>query len=257
MVVERADLSDDGAGRRGVPQGRHAHGLLAGGMDVVERWFPGAGDELVAHGAHRGDAGLGHWYQGGAVKWIGELGITVVCASRPLLEATLRRRLLARPNVSLLSRLAVTGLRLGLAGVSGAYVDGDVIGADLVVDCSGRNTRVLDHLVAGGYPAPPESHVHVDVSYGTRLLRRGDHDIDAPFVVVSADPRSGGRSAVLLPIEGDRWILTLAGRHGDVVPTDDEGFLAFARSLPVPVIAELVERTDASGCRACSCRPPP
>ena len=33
-------------------------------------------------------------------------------------------------------------------------------------------------------------------------------------------------------IEGNEWIVSLAGRFGDFPPGDDEGFLAFARALP-------------------------
>lgn len=43
-------------------------------------------------------------------------------------------------------------------------------------------------------------------------------------------------------MEGDRWIVTLAGLHGDHPPKDDAGFLRFARSLPSPEIADLIEQ---------------
>jgi 2-polyprenyl-6-methoxyphenol hydroxylase-like FAD-dependent oxidoreductase len=39
--------------RKGVPQGRHAHGLLARGRDVIEAFFPGWTDEVVASGGVR------------------------------------------------------------------------------------------------------------------------------------------------------------------------------------------------------------
>src|SRR5215218_3007909 len=44
-LVERDDLPPGDVPRRGVPQGRHAHGLLAGGAQVLERLFPGLRDE--------------------------------------------------------------------------------------------------------------------------------------------------------------------------------------------------------------------
>ena len=50
-LVERDDLETGDVPRRGVPQGRHAHGLLAGGAQVLERLFPGLREELVADGA--------------------------------------------------------------------------------------------------------------------------------------------------------------------------------------------------------------
>ena len=48
VLVER----DTGTGaRRGVPQGRHLHGLLDRGRTLVEELHPGFTDELVAAGA--------------------------------------------------------------------------------------------------------------------------------------------------------------------------------------------------------------
>jgi hypothetical protein len=40
-----------GQHRRGVPHGRHLHGLLPRGLEVHEELFPGLITELIAHGA--------------------------------------------------------------------------------------------------------------------------------------------------------------------------------------------------------------
>lgn len=50
IVVERDELPDAAANRKGVPQGRHAHGLLDRGSLVLADLFPGFEDELVAAG---------------------------------------------------------------------------------------------------------------------------------------------------------------------------------------------------------------
>ena len=44
----------------------------------------------------------------------------------------------------------------------------------------------------------------------------------------------------MLAQEGERWIVTLAGYFGDYPPTDEQGFLEFARSLPVPDVYEVI-----------------
>src|SRR6476660_2571687 len=54
-VVERDALPDVYEPRKGVPQGRHTHGLLARGREVLEQLFPGFTDEMVAQGATAGD----------------------------------------------------------------------------------------------------------------------------------------------------------------------------------------------------------
>src|ERR1700727_803867 len=51
-VVERDPMPDTAAARRGVPQGRHLHGLLPRGAQVFEELFPGILDRLVLDGAH-------------------------------------------------------------------------------------------------------------------------------------------------------------------------------------------------------------
>ncbi len=49
------------------------------------------------------------------------------------------------------------------------------------------------------------------------------------------------------PFEGDRWLVALAGFHGDHPPRDPEGFLAVARDLPSPLVAEIIETSDPLG----------
>ena len=44
------------------------------------------------------------------------------------------------------------------------------------------------------------------------------------------------RGGIMLPLEGNRWMVTLGGRHGDVPPGDAEGVPTYARSLRTPTI---------------------
>src|SRR5438045_1047878 len=67
-VVERDDLPEAAALRKGTPQAAHVHGLLATGYRVLDGYFPGLMDELVAGGARTGDTTgdvlwfhFGHW----------------------------------------------------------------------------------------------------------------------------------------------------------------------------------------------------
>ena len=55
VVVERDELPHAAAHRRGVPQSRHIHGLLAGGQQALEELFDGLTAELVDLGAPAGD----------------------------------------------------------------------------------------------------------------------------------------------------------------------------------------------------------
>jgi 2-polyprenyl-6-methoxyphenol hydroxylase-like FAD-dependent oxidoreductase len=49
---------------------------------------------------------------------------------------------------------------------------------------------------------------------------------------------------LILPIEGNRWMCTVVGMHGDHPPTDLAGYLAFAKSLPVPDIHEALRNAE-------------
>ena len=71
-LLERDAFPVSDIPRKGVPQGRHAHGLLARGRDVIEEFFPGWTDEVVASGGRRGDIA-------GDVAWIGH-GVTLKSA---------------------------------------------------------------------------------------------------------------------------------------------------------------------------------
>ncbi len=50
--------------------------------------------------------------------------------------------------------------------------------------------------------------------------------------------------AVLCPIEGDRWILTVAGTGGDHPPTDEAGYAAFAEGLRDPLVARFLDTAE-------------
>src|SRR3954453_8178859 len=102
-VLERDHFPEADVPRKGVPQGRHAHGLLARGRAVIERFFPGWTDEIVAAGGVRGDIA-------GDVSWIGH-GVTIksapshlvgLLAPRRVLEGHVPRRLTALSNVRVL-----------------------------------------------------------------------------------------------------------------------------------------------------------
>ena len=90
-LLEKDRLPVSVENRTGVPQGRHAHGLLASGFRVMKSLFPGLQDELVGHGAVAGDViGDSIWFLGGSYKLRYPSGLAGIVLSRPLLEATIR-----------------------------------------------------------------------------------------------------------------------------------------------------------------------
>src|ERR1700730_14400829 len=119
IVVERDVLVDDPAVRRGVPQGRHVHVLLARGAQILDELFPGFLDELVANGAPVWDDGelskLHLSFGGHDILRSGKVAkepraLAIHMPSRPFLECHVRRRLPAIRNVPILSGHEVVDL---------------------------------------------------------------------------------------------------------------------------------------------------
>ena len=246
VVMERDQLRPGNDNRRGVPQARHAHVLLAAAHSRIAAWFPDIMEQLQSRGAVPGDVGDVLWHQAGAFRLRAHVGTPGMGLSRPLLEDVVRSRVAYLPNVAIRSATTVDDVATAAGRVVGVDADGERLPADLVVDCSGRNTTFPGRLAVKGFPEPSMSHVHVSLACATRILARRPDDIEAGYAVVAATPPDQNRSAILLPIEDDRWVLTLAGLHGDRPPTDHAGFLAFARSLPTGIIADVLERAEVS-----------
>jgi len=250
-IVERDVLSDQPDVRKGVPQGAHAHGLLAGGSRVLESYFPGLIDELEGLGAYRGDVvGDFLWFQYGRWKLRHDSGLGGIVVSRPCLEMAVRRRVQALPNVTLLDGTAALRPEFDAAAarVTGLIVkpcDGRSgerrLGADLVIDAGGRGSQSPKWLEEWGFGAPEVMQVKVDVGYATRIFERRPGDFfNSMGGIVSGTPPRDTRYAAVLAAEGQRWVVTLTGSVGDHPPTDEKGWTQFAASLPIPDVHDLV-----------------
>ena len=255
-ILERDRLPAGPESRAGVPQARHVHGMLMRGRLILERLFPGLDAELAAAGAPSVD-----WttdcrlFSFGAWKLRISCGITTRSGSRDLLEWSVRRRLAASGRVRLVEACEVTGLLAAdgharVVGVrtrprnhgGGGLAPTEDRFADLVVDASGRSSRAPEWLRALGYTPPRETTVNAFLGYTSRWYARPTAlRADWKLLLVQATPPVGTRGGVVLPVEGDRWIVTLAGAARDYPPTDERAFLDFARSLPSPILAEAIE----------------
>src|SRR3712207_9272082 len=54
-LFDRDVMPEIGGHRRGVPHGRHLHGIHPRGRQILDDLFPGFTDDLVRHGAVTGD----------------------------------------------------------------------------------------------------------------------------------------------------------------------------------------------------------
>jgi 2-polyprenyl-6-methoxyphenol hydroxylase-like FAD-dependent oxidoreductase len=253
-VVDRDLLPAPGIQRRGVPQGRHAHGLLARGREVLEELFPGLTDELVARGALYGDLQLhGRWYNEGVRLRQAPSGLNSLSVSRPLLEGHVRQRLAASPNVSIVDgcevaglvatpdRRRVTGVRTLRRGVGPEQV----LEADLVVDATGRGSRSPAWLTGLGYEPPEQETVRPRIAYASAVYRRrpAEH-LGGDRVVIVAATHATRHGAAMLAMEGDRWIVTLFGYMGERPPTEPGEFADWATTLAAPDVHQVISSAE-------------
>src|SRR5262245_28113538 len=249
-LVERDALPERDESRKGVPQSNHAHGLLASGYQAMDEYFPGMMDELEALGAPRGDVvGDFLWFQYGRWKLRHDSGLRGITVSRPCLEAAIRRRVKALPNVTFLDGAeglkpafdAGTGRVTGLVVRSRGGSAQETLGADLVVDASGRGSQSPKWLDEAGCGHPDEITVKVNVGYASRTFARKPGEFFGSMGgIISGTPPASTRYAAILAAEDGRWVVTLVGALGDYPPTDEAGWMAFAASLPVRAVHQLV-----------------
>jgi 2-polyprenyl-6-methoxyphenol hydroxylase-like FAD-dependent oxidoreductase len=245
-ILERDRLTASIGSRSGTPQDRHPHALLAGGLRALDEIFPGFADDLAGAGAvsvrvaqdiqfERPDVGL-------VPKR--DFGISLLCASRPLIEFVLRGRAETIRNISLRPQCRVTEIVPAETNdaVQGVRIDigsgrSEKIAADLVVDASGRGALTFALLDAVDWQRPEVTEVGVDISYVSAVVEiPPDPPPEWKLAVTFPDPPHLALSAVLLPIEGSRWMVLVANRHATERPQTWESFLESCRSLITPTI---------------------
>lgn len=257
ILLERDTFPPPGDNRRGIPQGRHTHALLTRGREVLDQLFPGLTGELIDRGAVPYDQ-LAEMrrFIGGGYYARGWSGLTSLMVSRPLLESHIRSRLLELRGVRAVERCDVLGL---MATEDCARITGvrlirrepgsaeEVCEADLTVDATGRGSRTPGWLHRLGYTAPEEERVEIGVGYATRHFVRAPGQLGGDLGVLVTPTRERRRVGIVVAQEGMRWSVTLIGYQGDAPPTDDTGFLEFARGLAAPDIYELVRCAEPLG----------
>jgi len=255
-LVERDELADDPAVRRGVPQGRHVHVLLARGAQILDELFPGFLNELVADGAPVWDDGelsdLHLSFGGHEILRSGQIArepkaLAVYMPSRPFLECHVRRRLQAMSNVTILAgheviELMSTADRGRVTGVRVVNRDGGAeqeLTAGVVMDAMGRGAHTPTFLERLDYGRPVEDHIVMHTNYVSQLLRIPQGTLKEMLVDIGPAPdRPAGM--FLTGYENDTWMFTVFGMAGHQPPRDLAGMLSFAQEYcPAHLIAAI------------------
>ena len=248
VVLERDRLPGIAEPRLGAPQGRHTHGLLAGGLKALNEIFPGYRQALVEAGAIPIRMAQDVRYERADVGAMPQrdLGISFLCASRPMIELVLRRQLASFANVEIWPECRVTEILSARTAVAvhGVRLDmksaeAKLLHADLVVDASGRPALTLAVLDALGLKPPAVTEIGVDVDYSTVVVDAPAADAqDWKIALTQPEPPKPARYGVLIPVESGRWMVTIC-RHGRVARIDSwEKFLGACRGLITPTISD-------------------
>ena len=254
-VLERDIFPNPGNHRKGVPQDHHAHGLLTRGREVLEQLFPGITQELKAQGALSADSlQQVRWFTNGGYFQKSPSDLSMLLVSRPLLEAQVRKRLLSLPNIKVIENCHVLGLlttpdQTRVVGVRLIHHQAngsseEALNADLVVDATGRRSQSPVWLEQLGYEKPQEEEVRVGIGYTSRIYRRRPEHLQGDLAIIVSPSLPNWRYGVMLAQEGDRWIVTIGGYLGDHAPTDETGFLEFAKSMPAQEIYKVIKDAE-------------
>ena len=106
-----------------------------------------------------------------------------------------------------------------------------------MVDASGRGALTSALLDTLGWERPQVTEVGVDISYATAVVPIPTNaPPDWKLLKVLPNPPALGLDAVLVPLEGGRWIISIADRNATARPETWDSFLEASHSLNSPTL---------------------
>lgn len=240
--------------RRGAPHIQQYHALLEMGRRQLEQLFPGIWEEMIANGAAHGEGTALRVYHNGTIKPPCE-GISVLGATRSFIEEHIRRHVFDDSRIKFLNgrvgrlqivRGSVRGVELfPKLTVSPGSADSNRIHCDVVVDATGRSSRLSDWLRTAGWPEPLWQRVKIDVGYATGVFQSIGELPDLVAVQSFVEPpyfrAPAPDLAVMGRIENNRWLMVLVA-HAERRPSCSvDDFLTRCLAAPAPPFREVIE----------------
>ena len=168
---------------------------------------------------------------------------------KAFLESHIRRRVAGLPNVTINYEVSVQDLltsddKSKISGVAFTQSEEQAtMHADLVVDTTGRASRTPQWLTELGYDVPKETSFETGLRYASRMYQPKKEQDWQVMILYPKMPESK-KLGVICGVEEDRWLVTLVGYLGDHPPTDEEGYLDYARQLASPEIYHLLQEAE-------------
>jgi 2-polyprenyl-6-methoxyphenol hydroxylase-like FAD-dependent oxidoreductase len=236
-VLEKDNLAPHPSLRKGTPQAAHAHMLLKQGLDTIEHMAPGFTSRLINAGGISANMGR-DWrttLQSGTLIR-GASRLDFISASRQLIEHTLRSIIDQNPNVTILDNARVDTVALSKSSPPSIQYTrraqcSTISDIDLLVDASGRGSRIKKWLHENGFEAASEVVTQTGLGYASCRFR----DISLPpgdagwsCMYRAPDIPYGG---VIMPVENGEYVVTLSGLNDNDPPSDMDGFINFSGKL--------------------------
>jgi len=250
MILDRDKLPDNGIPRPGVPQSKHPHALLAGGLKALENLLPGFGNELMRAGAERIDPGFDvlNEIPGQDLCPKTKFGWSTYTMSRPLIECTLRRQVEHMGNITVRGGCRVLNIVSesniqAATGIQCQMLDGsrETLKSDLIVDASGNGSLTVEFLKSTGRRPPEETSISVNTRYASALFERSHIWNDYKVVLTFPNAPEQVRGGLILPAENNTNQVILAGKDKDIPPIDGNQFLDYARQLPTLTVYNAIK----------------
>ncbi|MEH7589165.1 FAD-dependent oxidoreductase [Priestia megaterium] len=257
IIVERDELPKEPSTRSGTPQAFHPHRVLPRGSMIMERFFPGYIEDLLEQGAHpTQNEKISLFTPYGSLKMFPPE--KNASSSRALLEWTFRQRVQKISNVRFLSKQEVTGLQTSAdhKQVTGVHIkerseqkQERTMTADLVVDTSGRSSKLIKWLESMGLEVPEPERLKVSLGYSTRYYRVPPHIKEKRGSIISeAQPARGIGTGMLGFMEDNIAQTLLFSAGGAHYPsTNPEEYEKELHELATPMLAEVVKELEPIG----------
>lgn len=255
-VIERDEFPTEPTNRQGVPQSFHPHRVQPRGALILEHYFPGYNDELIDLGAissHDERLVVSNRY-GTLTNKEDTSSFKIASCSRALLEWVLRKRIKDISHISFLTSMEVTGLIVSKdhRSVTGIYTKErngekreEQLAADMVIDASGRSSKLIRWLDQIGLSVPEPEVLKVSLGYSTRYYKIKS-SIPNELVMSDSEPEQGIRASIFMRTEDDIAGLILFNAGGEAYPsTQPEGFQEQIKHLfASDVIVKLMEQLE-------------
>ncbi|MDM5197354.1 FAD dependent oxidoreductase [Fictibacillus enclensis] len=251
LVVEKDAFPDCPEHRQGTPQAFHPHRITPRGKAIIDRFFPDYEQDLVSLGAPSSLNKIIHQHnQFGTM--VSPYPRNDIKFSRAVLEYVIRERVRKIDNIHFLQKHDVLSLSVSpendrITGVMARDRETDLslfpVEAELVIDTSGRTSKLTEWLGDLGYNVPFPDKMTANIGYSTRRykLPPGKEHLAEKWEAVNVGGTPGKTFLGAFSFIENQVAETILYRPDGVFPPSDPvEFEKEISRLSSPLISELI-----------------